>query len=65
MKLLLFLYHPNIFIKNQFLNYTKTLLDYLNPQEKCHYFYETLKKFLKVSPIVINYDLVQNYSGNK
>ena len=60
-KLLPFLLHPNILIKNEILYLWESLFNYLSPDEIFYYLYESLEKFLVIPPITIDRNTFINY----
>ena len=57
-KLLPFLLHPNISIRNEILNYSKSLFNYLSPNEIFCYLYDPLEKYVMIPPIIININTI-------
>ena len=59
--LLPFLLHPNISIRNEIINFTKSLLNYLSPDEVFGYLYKPLEEYLLIPPLKVNIDLIISY----
>ena len=57
-KLLPFLLHPNLSIRNEILNFSKTLFNYLSPDEIFGYLYQPLENYLMIPPIIININTI-------
>ena len=60
-KLLPFILHPNISIKNEILHLWESLFNYLSPDEMFCYLYESLEKFLVIPPLTIDKNTIINY----
>ena len=61
LNLLPFLLHPNIFIRNEILNFIKSLFNQLSPDEIFCYLYKPLEQYLIIPPLQINIDLIVSY----
>jgi len=61
-KLMPFLVHPNINIKNEVIKYYESLINYLSPEVAFSYLYEPLSEYLKIPPLFLNKDIINNYS---
>ncbi len=61
-KLLPFLIHPNLNIKNEIINFTESLISYISPEETISYLYQPLSKYIKIPPISLTEGLISNYS---
>jgi len=53
-KLLPFLLHPNISIRNEMINFSGSLFNYLSPDEVFCHLYKPLEIYLTIPPIIIN-----------
>ena len=53
-KLLPFLLHPNLSIRNEMINFSESLFNYLSPDEVFCYLYQPLEKYFIIPPIIIN-----------
>ena len=60
-KLIPFILHPNISIKNEIINFCESLFNYLSPDEIFCYLYKPLENFLILPPIMINKNTLLNY----
>ena len=60
-KLIPFILHPNISIKNEIINFCESLFNNLSPDEIFCYLYQPLEKFLILPPIIINKNTLLNY----
>ena len=60
-KLLPFLLHPNICIKNEVLNLWETLFNNLTPEEIFCYLYKPFENFLVIPPIVMDKNTIVKY----
>ena len=60
-KLIPFILHPNISIKNEIINFCESLFNYLSPDEIFCYLYKPLENFLILPPIMINKSTLLNY----
>ena len=60
-KLIPFILHPNIPIKNEIINFCESLFNYLSPDEIFCYLYKPLENFLILPPIMINKNTLLNY----
>ena len=60
-KLLPFLLHPNICIKNEVLNLWETLFNNLTPEEIFCYLYKPFENFLVIPPIVVDKNTIVKY----
>ena len=61
LKLLPFLLHPNISIKNEIFNLWETLFNNLTPEEIFCYLYKPFEKFLVIPPIIIDKNTIIKY----
>ena len=61
-KLMPFLIHPNIKIKNEVIKFYESLIKYLSPEEAFSYLYEPLSEYLNIPPIFLNEDILNNYT---
>ena len=61
-KLMPFLVHPNIKIKNEVINLFESLVSHLSPDEAFSYLYEPLSDYLNIPPLSLTSDMIQNYS---
>ena len=61
-KLLPFLVHPNLNIKNEVIKYSESLINYLSPDEAFSYLYEPLSKYLNIPPLTLNSEVIKNFS---
>ena len=59
--LLPFLLHPNISIRNEIINFTKSLFNYLSPDEVFCYLYKPLEDYLTIPPLKIDINLIISY----
>ena len=59
-KLLPFLIHPNIKIKNEIIKLFESLINELSQEEAFSYLYEPLSKYLLVPPLSLNQDIMNN-----
>ena len=53
-KLLPFLLHPNKSIRNEMINFSASLFNYLSPDETFFYLNQPLEQYLTIPPIIIN-----------
>ena len=53
-KLLPFILHPNISIRNEIVNFSASLFNYLSPDEVFCYLYKPLEQYLAIPPIIVN-----------
>jgi hypothetical protein len=53
-KLLPFFLHPNISIRNEMVNFSASLFNYLSPDEVFCYLYKPLEQYLTIPPIIVN-----------
>ena len=60
-KLLPYLIHPNLLIKNEMINFSQSLLNCLTPEETFSYLYEPLSGYLTIPPVIITADVIKNY----
>ena len=60
-KLISFILHPNISIKNEIINFCESLFNYLSPDEIFCYLYKPLENFLILPLIMINKNTLLNY----
>ena len=60
-KLLPFLLHPNLTIKNEIINFFESLFNYLSPDEIFGYLYQSMEKYLIIPPIIMNKNTIINY----
>jgi hypothetical protein len=61
LNLLPFLLHPNLSIRNEILNFIKSLFNQLSPDEIFCYLYKPLEQYLIIPPLQINIDLIVSY----
>ena len=61
-KLLPFLIHPNLNIKNEMLNFAESLISYIKPEEVYSYLYKPLSVYIKLPPLSLNKGLIKNYT---
>ena len=61
-KLMPFLVHPNIQIKNEVIKFYELLINYLSPEEAFSNLYEPLSKYLNIPPLFLNNDIINNSS---
>ena len=52
-KLLPFIVHPNLNIKNEIINFTASLISYLSPEERFSYLYQPLSEYIKLPPLFL------------
>jgi hypothetical protein len=60
-KLLPFLVHPNLNIKNEIIKFFDSLIKYLSPDEAFSYLYEPLSEYLNIPPLPLTTDIIKNY----
>ena len=60
-KLLPFIIHPNLNIKNETIDFLQSLISYLSPEEAFSYLFQPLSEYITLPPIVLNEDLIKNY----
>ena len=60
-KLLPFLLHPNLAIKNEILNLWESLFNYLTQEQIFCYLYQPFEKFLILPPIKVDKNTIINY----
>ena len=61
-KLLPFLIHPNLNIKNEMLNFAESLISYITPAETFSYLYKPLSVYIKLPPLSLNKGLIKQYT---
>jgi len=52
-KLLPFIVHQNLNIKNEIINFTASLISYLSPEERFSYLYQPLSEYIKLPPLFL------------
>ena len=60
-KLLPFIVHPNLNIKNEIINFTASLISYLSPEERFSYLYQPLSEYIKLPPLFLTEEEIKNY----
>ena len=60
-KLLPFVIHPNLKIKNEIINFAESLISYLTPEEAFSYLYQPLSEYVTIPPLSMP-GLINNYS---
>jgi hypothetical protein len=60
-KLLPFLIHPNLKIRNEIINFAESLISYLSPEEAFSYLYEPISEYVTIPPLFMT-GLINNYS---
>ena len=61
-KLLPFLIHPNLNIKNEMINFAESLISYLSPDESFSYLYKPLSEYITLPPISLTEGIIKKYS---
>ena len=62
-KLLPFLIHPNLNIKNEIINFIESLISFLSPEEAFAYLYEPLSDYIKIPPLLpLTEGVIKKYS---
>ena len=61
-KLMPFLVHPNIKIKNEVINLFESLIKYLSPEESFSYLYEPLSEYISIPPLPLTGETIRKYS---
>ena len=64
-KLLPFIIHPNLNIKNEIINFLQSLISYLSPEEVFSYLYQPLTDYINLPPIIINEDIIKTYCKDR
>ena len=60
-KLLPFIIHPNLYIKNEIINFAETLISFLSPVETFSYLYQPLSEYLTIPPLDLSEGAIQKY----
>ena len=60
-KLLPFIIHPNLNIKNETIDFLQSLISYLSPEEAFSFLFQPLSEYITLPPIVLSEDLIKNY----
>ena len=60
-KLLPFLVHPNLNIKNELLKFFESLIKYISPDKAFSYLFEPLSEYLTIPPLSLNLETLNSY----